>query len=289
MITDNFLALATAEAPPNAGASPGGLGEASVNLALDLGTSHDVAGIVRSDPGVSEVEMEIQVDTSFTAAEPTEGDGFFTFELVSMPILLSKLSDGSGGATDGKRTHIAGVVTTIATDTFTVTAHGLLPGTPIYLSALATTTGLSTNTIYYVAANGLAADTFKICTTRAAALDSSGTVVDLLTGNGTATVEFYPFIHASTGRIPMAALQAGARFAVRLSPYSIDATAATAYGSAAGKPTTNPGFLPICGRYLALQVRPENCSSTVGRYTASLGINMQSGQRHFATASTITL
>ena len=57
MYTDKGLILATAEAVANAGASPGGLGEASVNLAYDLATSHDVAGVVISDPSVSDLEL----------------------------------------------------------------------------------------------------------------------------------------------------------------------------------------------------------------------------------------
>ena len=81
----------------------------------------------------------------------------------------------------------------------------------------------------------------------------------------------------------MAALQAGARYVARVSPYSLEGTTDNAYGSAKGK-ATNEGYLPVCGRYLALQVRPDSGSSSVGAYNANLAVNTQSGQRHFPTA-----
>lgn len=279
MYIDKDLILATAEVPPNAGVAPGGLGAASVTLALDVGRTHSVAGLVVSDPSVSELELEIQIDTSFVAAEPTtDADVTVAFELVSMPIALSLLTNAT---TSGKDTSIAGVVITDVGNTFTIVGHGLKAGTPIYLNAIATTTGLLIDTMIYVSSAGLADDTFVVALTRAAAIDGTGTVV--LTTDGTCEVQFLPFIHASTGQIPFAALQAGARYVARVSPYSIEATSDTDSGSAKGK-ALDPGFLPIAYRFLALRVlSTEGGMGTVGRYTVNLGVNMQSGQRHFGS------
>jgi hypothetical protein len=74
-------------------------------------------------------------------------------------------------------------------DTFTITAHGAPNGTPFYLTALATTTGVAINTLYYVV--GTAANTFQ------AALTPGGSAVALTT-NGTATVVFRRFVSAVT-------------------------------------------------------------------------------------------
>lgn len=74
-------------------------------------------------------------------------------------------------------------------DTFTISNHGAPNGTPFYLTALATTTGVVTNKLYYVV--GTAANTFQ------AALTPGGSAVALTT-NGTATVVFYRYVAAIT-------------------------------------------------------------------------------------------
>ena len=71
MILDQGIILATAEVPPNAGVVPGGLGAASVTLALDItGTHASVPGRIMGDV-LSDMELVIDITTSFVAAEPT--------------------------------------------------------------------------------------------------------------------------------------------------------------------------------------------------------------------------
>ena len=284
MYTDKGLILASEEAPPNGGALPGGLGAASVTLAYDLATAHDVAGTIISDPSVSDLELEITVDTSFVGAEPTtDADVTVTFELVSMPIALSLLTNAT---TSGKDTSIAGVVATDSGNTFTIAGHGLQVGTPFYLNALGTTSTPAIDTILYVSSAGLATNTFVCALTRANAI--AGASTQAIDANGTCEVQFLPFIHATTGQIPFSALQAGARYVAKVQPYSIEASSKVTHGSAPGRATSNLGWLPTANRYLALRVlTTEGGAGTAGRYTANLGVNMQSGQRHYATASTI--
>jgi hypothetical protein len=74
-------------------------------------------------------------------------------------------------------------------DTFTITAHGAPNGTPFYLTALATSTGIAINTLYYVV--GTATNTFQ------AALTPGGAAVAITT-NGTATVVFHRQVTAIT-------------------------------------------------------------------------------------------
>lgn len=74
-------------------------------------------------------------------------------------------------------------------DTFTITSHGAPNGTPVYLTALGTTTGFSLNRIYYVVST--AANTFQL----AATPGGSAIAVD---ADGTATVVFQRFVTAVT-------------------------------------------------------------------------------------------
>lgn len=288
--TDNGLLLAgsysagvlTGEALPNAGVAPGGINDVSETLAIDLGYDHSVAGISISDPGVSEVELAVTVTKDFTATEPVDGNAFYDFRLVSMPLPLAKLTDATtlGKLTSAQVTSdfTGGVVE----DMFTLTAHGLLTGTPFYFSEIGTlTTAPVADKVYYVIRTN--ADVFQIALTRADAL--AGTAVAGMAGtDDTITMEFFPFIHATTGPIPMAAMQAGARFVARLQPYTVDATTDNTYGSGKGKSATYPGYTPVAGRYLALQTVVTGGSGAAGLITATLAVNAQSGQRHFPTA-----
>lgn len=197
MITENGFRLATADVTPNAGAAPGGIGATSATKVID---TSGVNSFLRTfnDFGQN-MKLAFSVNTAFACG--TFG-ATLEFQLVSLPILASKLTNAT---TTGKRTHIAAVVTDIAdadpllADTFIVTGHGLPVGTPVYLSALATTTGVSTNTIYYVIPT--TADRFQLALSMANAI--AGTKIDLLTGDGTATIEFIPTIHASSGGLQM--------------------------------------------------------------------------------------
>jgi hypothetical protein len=72
------------------------------------------------------------------------------------------------------------VTLTIATDLVGLTAHGLIVGDLVEFEAIATTTGLTAGTNYYVIAGGFTADVFKVSAT------AGGDAIDLDTGNGTA-------------------------------------------------------------------------------------------------------
>jgi hypothetical protein len=74
-------------------------------------------------------------------------------------------------------------------DTFTISSHGAPNGTPFHLTALATSTGVAINTVYYVV--GTATNTFQ------AALTPGGAAIAITT-NGTATVVFHRQVAAIT-------------------------------------------------------------------------------------------
>lgn len=79
--------------------------------------------------------------------------------------------------------------TTIATELFTTAAeHGLTPGTEITITSVATTTGLTLGTPYYVCANALTTTAFRLATTRG--LARSGAVGDVLLATGDGGVTF---------------------------------------------------------------------------------------------------
>lgn len=303
MLFDDGIILATNEAPPNQGAIPGGLGEDSVNLAVDLGVVQgnrygEAGTVVISDLGAAEMELEIQVDTSFSAVEPVTGNGYAEFAVVSLPLALSLLSDGAGGASDGKLTSALVSLTDTTDLVEDLTGHGLAPGTPVYISDLdgAVIVGYAANQRAYVSANGMTANAFKLAATRAAALDPAGAVLDITTSNvGVgAVLEFQVYVHATTGRVPLDCLQAGAVFVARTMPWSVYRTADSSvpyagavgvpHGSSKGQAGINPGFLPVPGRYLALQVLAYAALGTAGRYSANLGVNAHGGVRHSHSA-----
>ena len=72
------------------------------------------------------------------------------------------------------------VTLTIATDLVGLTGHGLIAGDLVEFESIATTTGLTEGTNYFVIATGLTDDAFSVSTT------ATGSAVDLDTGNGTA-------------------------------------------------------------------------------------------------------
>lgn len=200
MITDLGLRLATAEVTPNGGSAPGGLGPASVTLGLEPGGLTTALRSFASIGSGEQVVVAINIDTAF------ESDTFnstMEFQLISLPIVATKLTNAT---TSGRTLTITGVTTNSTTDELTggtgggtLTGHELPLGTPLFLTSLATTTGIANSTIYY--AVPVSANAIKLATSLANAL--AGTTIDLLTGNGTATVNIIPTIHASTGGLPM--------------------------------------------------------------------------------------
>jgi len=68
----------------------------------------------------------------------------------------------------------------VAADTVTLASHGIPDGTPVYFSAISTTTGISIDTKYFV--RDTAANTFKL------ALTVGGAAIDLTGADGTGTL-----------------------------------------------------------------------------------------------------
>lgn len=187
MYTDIGLRLATAESVPNSG--QGGIGADSLALGLDLSS---VTSALRNynDVGAGHrLQMALNVTTGF------ECDTFnsrMEFQLISLPIAATSLTAGIALAKTL-------AVTSLAGDTITVASHGLPLGTPIFLTDIVTSTGIQPSVIYYVIP--VTANTFKVALNLFDAI--AGTEIDILTGNGTATVNFIPTVHASTGSLPM--------------------------------------------------------------------------------------
>ena len=290
MITDNGLTLATAEAAPNAGGAGVHLGAASVTLGLDASASGPL-GLDTNELGTSELELTINVTTSSSASIANAID----FQLISLPIAFSKLSNASSGT--GKQLAITGLtVPSAAPALVTVAAHGLPLGAPVYFSAGTGGTGITTNTIYYVVP--VAANTFALAPTLADALSSTGNRVEHTGASfSSAVLRFVPFIHAVTGPIPAPFLIAGNRFTARCQPWTRGVlgkqvlpggqTTRQQLGAVYG-PGNNTGggtiaaVMPVPGRYLGLAY---DITGTVGSgaFTVNLALQSQDGMRYHPT------
>lgn len=89
-------------------------------------------------------------------------------------------------------------------------ANNVLPvGTPVFLTVLATSTGISTNIVYYVTQPNAAAGTIKLALSLANAL--AGTAIDITGSNGTCTLQYVPVVLASTGDLTRGLLLPGVR------------------------------------------------------------------------------
>lgn len=80
--------------------------------------------------------------------------------------------------------------TQVAGNTFTKASHGIPDGTPIVVTAMATSAGVTLNRRYYVV--GTATNTFQVAATR------GGAAVDLTGSDGTATVKINNSVTAIT-------------------------------------------------------------------------------------------
>jgi hypothetical protein len=86
-----------------------------------------------------------------------------------------------------------------ATDLVGLTAHGLSAGDIVEFEAIATATGLSAGTNYYVIASGLTANACKVSAT------AGGSAIDIATGDGTALMRVVSGgTYAATGTITAA-------------------------------------------------------------------------------------
>lgn len=281
MYTDNALRLATAEVTPNGGASPGGLGALSVTLGLDLsGLTQNLR--VFNDPGAGkQLQMAVNVNTTVTSGTFAST---LELQLVSIPIVASLLTNAT---TSGKTLTITGVVTDIAdadatlADTLVIVGHGLPIGTPIHLTTIATTTGISTGTWYYVVPSTV--DRFHLATTLANAI--AGTFVDLTGGDGTVVVNFLPTVHATTGTLLKDRFLANHRLVVPFAPL----TALTSYQALpVGQTLTLPlGTSPTVGlltataqRYFYLRYIPS-ATITAGAFTVDLVESVGAGGQTF--------
>lgn len=284
MYTDIGLRLATAESVATAcNSGNDGLNEISINLGLDQSQLFGTKQI--DSDAFSAMELAIQVTTAFTSGTDNASS---EFQLVSLPIALSLLADGAGGAADGKKLLVSGVAVTSATPgVFTINNHNLPLGTPIFLTSIATVTGISNNTVYFVVP--ASANTFSVATTFANAL--AGTLVATGTGAGTADVNFIPFVHATTGPILRPFLGAGAHYVARVQPYSMNQfpKVAAPFSGALPQPygcaqaVSSAGVVtpaPRPYRYLALRHKPS-AAMTAGSITADLVLNGSNTKHYF--------
>lgn len=276
MYQDNGLILASAETIPTDAVAR--LNAGSVTAAIDrAGTLPNGLGI--ADIGPTDLELAVDITTSVTSG--TAG-ATLDFRLVSLHVNPTKLTSSSG-----RPLTIASVAGDIAdadpaiADAFTVTAHGLPLGTPIFFSSIVNITGITASTVYFVVP--VSANTFHIATTMANAL--AGTIVDLTGADGTVTVNFIPYVHASTSPIQLPFLTAGNRLVVCTSVGHVGPTSKllAPYSGATPIPlgATNIGTttVPTPGRYLGLMTIPS-AAITAGAFSASLGINTQLGRRY---------
>lgn len=211
MILDISTRLAASEVVPNAGAAPGGLGAFSVaSGGLDFQGLTGSGLRTHIDIGAGQrLQMSVLVNTTVTSATFL---ATLELQLVSIPLNATLLTNAAGS---GKTLAITGVAASVSADTLTIANHGLPLGTPIHFTSIVTTTGIAANTIYFVVPTA-DPNTFKVATTLANAL--AGIAVDLLTGDGTVTVNFIPTIHATTGLQPLPVYTAGRTIIAPLMP-----------------------------------------------------------------------
>jgi hypothetical protein len=313
MITDNATIFAALEALPNGGAAGASNvpitviagntigGAATTPYYIDLLQTGNPIGYNIDSIGSADLEINVSVTTGFTST--TNPLATVEFQLISFPILPTAAALGSA-TTSGKLVTAAGVVTSDTNDTFTIANHGLPLATPIYLTAIATTTNITTNTLYFVVPTG--ANTFKIATTLANALAATPVTVDLQTGAGTATVAFMPVVHATTGAINTVFLKAGSRLlgtAMKqqgahggklVAPYAgavplpVALSVAPSYlapGTLAGiGGGAGTGLIRSPGRYLCLAVTMAGANSdTTGRYSVQVGKNLSNSYTYGPT------
>lgn len=282
MLTDLNLLLASAEVTPNGGAAPGGLGAASVTLAIDRGNAQSY-GTMLSDIASTEFELDLTVTTTFTSS--TIPGTTMTVQLVSLPIAPSLLTNAT---TSGKTLTITGLTATVANPSVvTIANHNLPIGTAIYFSGGSGGTGVATNTIYYIRPTG--ANTFTLHTTRAGALTNTAGVNHTTTAFTSGVAVFTPFVHASTGPIPLFSMKAGNRFVVRTQPWALTESGEQILASGQTYPQgigigSNDSLVP--GRYLALQYIPS-ATITAGALNANLCLQAQNSRRYMPSASKI--
>jgi hypothetical protein len=304
MIADLNLIMATAEAVPNAGAAPGGLGGNTITggapYFIDMLQADNPLGDGIDQVAVSKLELNVTITTSFpegTIAGVTYGPhGMAEFQLVSLPINPLLLSNAT---TSGKL--ISGSFSsTVGTNLFTTSAaHNMPLGTPVYISALGVTTGPVLNKLYYVIP--LSATTFQIASTLANAL--AGTAVPLGGEDSSVVFQFFPMVHVTTGMLWSSWLKAGAQFVGRTVPGAVNGGGdhVAPYAGADALPLgvqTQPGtglgggggtaIVAAPGRYLLPRVFVFNANvGTTGRYSMALGVDAGLGQRHFPVGSQI--
>jgi hypothetical protein len=274
MFTDNGLRLATAEVVPNAGASPGGLGAASVTLALDLsGFTQNLRTL--NDIGAGEnLRLNINVTTAVTSGTFAST---LELQLVSLPILASLLTNAT---TSGKTLTITGLSVPAATDVVTIANHGLPLGTPFYFSAGSGGSGTNLNTIYYAVPQ--TSSTFKFAASLANAI--AGTTVDQITADFTgATMNFLPTVHATTGTQLKDLFVLGARLVVpimplpSMTPYQALPTGQTLTAPLGTSPLATPatgiagsgGLTANAQRYYYLRYIPS-ATITAGAFTVDI-------------------
>ncbi len=222
----------------------GGLGQQSVDLALEPGGTTEFFRNYDSMGNGKSISLSAIVGTSVV------GTGFgdtLEFQMVSLPFDASYLANGAGGAGDGKVLTTPGMTAAANLITFPSGEFQDIPlGTPFFFTNVSTLTNVSVNTIYFfVPINRLS---FAV----AASLALARVGTTLTTGAGTPVINWTPAmtIHGSSGGILLynagvptdqSALRAGNRIEVPLRPL-LGATPRHENSAQFGLPTPATGF-----------------------------------------------
>lgn len=144
-------------------------------------------------------DLHATAETLIGAPRVLRGDdGRVTVEQDWLQFAAAKATPQRVGTTTCPTWPVAytGVTGTASTDTFTLTAHGLLAGDPVRFSALTGGSGLATGTTYYVISDGLTADAFKLSAT------SGGAAINFTTNVTAATLALYLVAILATEQAP---------------------------------------------------------------------------------------
>jgi hypothetical protein len=256
----------------------------SNHVIIDMAQPNNPLGIGIDDIGSSELELNVSIDTAFTAADPSVA---VEWHLVSLPINPTVLTPGLS--------HKASVVTNGSG--FAIPSHNMPLGAPFYIDSLSTTTGISDNVLYY--AVPVDANAIKPATTLANAI--AGTTLTMA-NTGTATVRTMPTMHLTTSRVPAVFLKQGLRItgrSFRQLPY-VGGKLAAPYAGATPQPlgsayisslakggggSSATGFaVRVPNRYLCLStiVTGQSLSaSNPGRFSAQLSLASPSSQVNY--------
>jgi hypothetical protein len=150
------------------------------DLVTSTGVTTDTEYYVHST-GFTADTLRLKATISGTVITIGTGDGTANLAKVGGTLHPAWIARVAGTA---KPAGAQAFVITNATDTFDLVGHGLAIGDKVLLSSLATSTGVTTDTYYWVHATGFTADKVRLTST------ILGSVIIIGTGDGTADLTF---------------------------------------------------------------------------------------------------